>query len=101
VKVGESITTDHISPAGSIKKDSPAGEYLSEHGVEPRDFNSYGRAAGTTDVMMRGTFAQHPAAQRARARDRGLVDDPPAGRRGHVDLRRGRALSRRGRAARA
>jgi len=57
VKVGDSITTDHISPAGSIKKDSPAGEYLSEHGVEPRDFNSYGSRRGNHHVMMRGTFA--------------------------------------------
>ncbi|HEX3301212.1 MAG TPA: aconitate hydratase AcnA [Actinomycetota bacterium] len=57
VKVGDSITTDHISPAGSIKKDSPAGEYLSEHGVQPRDFNSYGSRRGNHHVMMRGTFA--------------------------------------------
>ncbi len=57
VKVGDSITTDHISPAGSIKKDSPAGEYLSDHGVEPRDFNSYGSRRGNHHVMMRGTFA--------------------------------------------
>jgi len=57
VKVGDSITTDHISPAGSIKKDSPAGEYLSECGVEPRDFNSYGSRRGNHHVMMRGTFA--------------------------------------------
>jgi len=57
VKVGDSITTDHISPAGSIKKDSPAGAYLSDHGVEPRDFNSYGSRRGNHHVMMRGTFA--------------------------------------------
>ena len=55
--VGDSITTDHISPAGSIKPDSPAGEYLLEHGVEPRDFNSYGARRGNHEVMMRGTFA--------------------------------------------
>jgi aconitate hydratase len=53
----DSITTDHISPAGSIKADSPAGEYLQEHGVEPREFNSYGARRGNHEVMMRGTFA--------------------------------------------
>jgi aconitate hydratase len=55
--VGDSITTDHISPAGSIKPDSPAGQYLIEHGVEQRDFNSYGSRRGNHEVMMRGTFA--------------------------------------------
>ena len=55
--LGDSVTTDHISPAGAIKKDSPAGEYLIEHGVEPRDFNSYGSRRGNHEVMMRGTFA--------------------------------------------
>ena len=54
---GDSITTDHISPAGNIKKDSPAGRYLITHGVEPRDFNSYGSRRGNDDVMVRGTFA--------------------------------------------
>jgi aconitate hydratase len=54
---GDSITTDHISPAGSIKKDSPAGKYLIERGVEPADFNSYGARRGNHEVMMRGTFA--------------------------------------------
>jgi aconitate hydratase len=53
----DSITTDHISPAGSIKKDSPAGKYLMEHGVQPVDFNSYGARRGNHEVMMRGTFA--------------------------------------------
>ena len=57
VKVGDSITTDHISPAGSIKVDAPAGEYLRERGVEPVDFNSYGARRGNHEVMMRGTFA--------------------------------------------
>jgi aconitate hydratase len=56
VWVGDSITTDHISPAGSIRVDSPAGRYLVEHGVEPRDFNSYGARRGNHEVMMRGTF---------------------------------------------
>ncbi|HXS41712.1 MAG TPA: aconitate hydratase AcnA [Stellaceae bacterium] len=54
---GDSITTDHISPASSIKKDSPAGQYLLEHQVRPQDFNSYGARRGTHQVMMRGTFA--------------------------------------------
>lgn len=56
-KLGDSVTTDHISPAGAIKKDSPAGRYLSEHGVENRDFNSYGSRRGNHEVMIRGTFA--------------------------------------------
>jgi aconitate hydratase len=51
------VTTDHISPAGSIKRDSPAGQYLQEHGVKPKDFNSYGSRRGNHEVMMRGTFA--------------------------------------------
>ncbi|HEX5036253.1 MAG TPA: aconitate hydratase AcnA [bacterium] len=55
--LGDSITTDHISPAGSIKKDSPAGKYLIEHGVSFEDFNSYGARRGNHEVMMRGTFA--------------------------------------------
>jgi aconitate hydratase len=55
--LGDSITTDHISPAGSIKKDSPAGKYLIEHGIEPKDFNSYGSRRGNHEVMVRGTFA--------------------------------------------
>ena len=55
--LGDSITTDHISPAGSIKVDSPAGRYLIERGVQPRDFNSYGARRGNHEVMMRGTFA--------------------------------------------
>jgi aconitate hydratase len=56
-KLGDSVTTDHISPAGSIKKDSPAGKYLIDHGVEFKDFNSYGSRRGNHEVMMRGTFA--------------------------------------------
>ena len=55
--LGDSVTTDHISPAGSIKKDSPAGKYLQEHGVKPGDFNSYGSRRGNHEVMVRGTFA--------------------------------------------
>ncbi len=56
-KLGDSVTTDHISPAGAIKKDSPAGKYLSDHGVDNRDFNSYGSRRGNHEVMIRGTFA--------------------------------------------
>jgi aconitate hydratase len=56
-KLGDSVTTDHISPAGSIKEDGPAGAYLKEHGVQKRDFNSYGSRRGNHEVMMRGTFA--------------------------------------------
>jgi aconitate hydratase len=55
--LGDSVTTDHISPAGSIKPDSPAGKYLTEHGVERKDFNSYGSRRGNHEVMIRGTFA--------------------------------------------
>jgi aconitate hydratase len=55
--LGDSVTTDHISPAGSIKADSPAGRYLQEHGVDRRDFNSYGSRRGNHEVMIRGTFA--------------------------------------------
>jgi aconitate hydratase len=55
--LGDSVTTDHISPAGSIKKDGPAGRYLQEHGVKPADFNSYGSRRGNHEVMVRGTFA--------------------------------------------
>jgi aconitate hydratase len=55
--LGDSVTTDHISPAGSIKVDSPAGAYLKEHGVAPKDFNSYGSRRGNHEVMIRGTFA--------------------------------------------
>ena len=57
VSLGDSVTTDHISPAGSIRPDSPAGRYLAEHGVEQREFNSYGSRRGNHEVMVRGTFA--------------------------------------------
>jgi aconitate hydratase len=56
-KLGDSVTTDHISPAGAIKTDSPAGRYLTEHGVDRKDFNSYGSRRGNHEVMIRGTFA--------------------------------------------
>ena len=55
--LGDSVTTDHISPAGAIKRDGPAGRYLIDHGVKPKDFNSYGSRRGNHEVMMRGTFA--------------------------------------------
>jgi aconitate hydratase len=57
VMLGDSVTTDHISPAGAIKPDSPAGRYLTEHGIERKDFNSYGSRRGNHEVMVRGTFA--------------------------------------------
>src|ERR1019366_7596498 len=59
-KLGDSVTTDHISPAGSIKRDGPAGRYLQEEGVAPRDFNSYGSRRGNHEGMMRGTLANIP-----------------------------------------
>ena len=57
LRLGDSVTTDHISPAGSIKADSPAGAYLADHGIDRRDFNSYGSRRGNHEVMIRGTFA--------------------------------------------
>src|SRR5918912_3043812 len=57
VMLGDSVTTDHISPAGAIKEDSPAGRYLKEHGIEKKQFNSYGSRRGNHEVMVRGTFA--------------------------------------------
>jgi aconitate hydratase len=57
IRVGDSVTTDHISPAGAIRPDSPAGKYLVERGVEPKEFNSYGSRRGNHEVMVRGTFA--------------------------------------------
>ncbi|MBE8528421.1 aconitate hydratase, partial [Amycolatopsis sp. H6(2020)] len=57
LKLGDSVTTDHISPAGSFKTDTPAGQYLTSHGVQRKDFNSYGSRRGNHEVMIRGTFA--------------------------------------------
>src|SRR5699024_10808301 len=57
LKLGDSVTTDHISPAGAFKSDTPAGKYLLEHGVARKDFNSYGSRRGNHEVMIRGTFA--------------------------------------------
>ena len=98
--LGDSITTDHISPAGSIQADSPAGKYLIAHGVQPKDFNSYGARRGNHEVMMRGTFREHPPPQSARAWHRRRLDRPSARRRADDHLRRGDEVSRRRRAAR-
>ena len=84
--LGDSVTTDHISPAGAIKKDSPAGEYLIEHGVEQRDFNSYGSRRGNHEVMMRGTFANIRLRNLLAPGHRGRLHEE--GRRGEADLRR-------------
>ncbi|SDM10621.1 aconitase [Franzmannia pantelleriensis] len=75
--LGDSVTTDHISPAGAIKPDSPAGRYLQEHGVKPVDFNSYGSRRGNHEVMMRGTFAN------VRIRNE-MLDDVEGGFTRHV-----------------
>ncbi len=101
-KLGDSVTTDHISPAGSIKKDGPAGAYLIEHGVEPREFNSYGSRRGNHEVMMRGTFANIRLRNQLAPGDRGRRDALPRRRlrRGDVDLRRGDEV-RGGRARRS
>ena len=72
LKLGDSVTTDHISPAGAIRSDTPAGQYLLEHGVAPLDFNSYGSRRGNHEVMIRGTFAN------IRLRNR-LLDDVEGG----------------------
>jgi aconitate hydratase len=77
--LGESITTDHISPAGAIKKSSPAGEWLMENGVEPRDFNSYGSRRGNHEVMMRGTFANVRLRNKLVDREGGWTRHMPSG----------------------
>ncbi len=87
--LGDSITTDHISPAGSIKKDSPAGKYLMAQGVQPADFNSYGARRGNHEVMMRGTFANIRLRNLlAPGTEGGYTTYQPGGRRDD-DLRRG------------
>jgi aconitate hydratase len=78
--LGDSVTTDHISPAGSIQRDGPAGLYLQEHGVQPRDFNSYGARRGNHEVMVRGTFAN------IRLRNQ-LLGGPGPGPQGGVTLK--------------
>ena len=77
--LGDSVTTDHISPAGSIKKDSPAGKYLQEHGVKPADFNSYGSRRGNHEVMVRGTFANVRLRNRLVATEGGFTRYLPTG----------------------
>ena len=96
LKLGDSVTTDHISPAGAIKKDSPAGSYLAEHGVEQRDFNSYGSRRGNHEVMIRGTFANiRLRNQLAPGTEGGVTRDFTAGRRGDDRVRGVRELPRR------
>ena len=95
-KLGDSVTTDHISPAGSIKRDGPAGLYLQEQGVAPRDFNSYGSRRGNHEVMMRGHVRQHPHQEPHRWRggplpEGGVTRHLPDGEQ-LVDLRRRDAL---------
>jgi len=77
--LGDSVTTDHISPAGSIKKDSPAGMYLQEHGVKPADFNSYGSRRGNHEVMVRGTFANVRLRNKLVATEGGFTRHLPTG----------------------
>jgi aconitate hydratase len=78
--LGDSVTTDHISPAGAIRADSPAGQYLRAHGVEPRDFNSYGSRRGNHEVMIRGTFANIRLRNRlAPGTEGGYTRHPPGG----------------------
>src|SRR5260370_8080359 len=78
--LGDSVTTDHISPAGAIRRDSPAGLYLQERGVKPRDFNSYGSRRGNHEVMVRGTFANIRLRNRlAPGTEGGLTPHPPDG----------------------
>ena len=99
VVIGDSVTTDHISPAGAIRPDSPAGKYLIEHGVERKDFNSYGSRRGNHEVMVRGTFANVRLRNLMVAGQRGDVDAARPERRRADDLRGVRALPRRGNAA--
>ena len=77
--LGDSVTTDHISPAGAIRKDSPAGRWLIENGVEPRDFNSYGSRRGNHEVMIRGTFANVRLRNRLVEREGGFTRHSPDG----------------------
>ncbi len=77
--LGDSVTTDHISPAGSIKKDGPAGKYLIAHGVQPADFNSYGSRRGNHEVMVRGTFANVRLRNRMVATEGGFTRHLPDG----------------------
>jgi aconitate hydratase len=84
-QLGDSVTTDHISPAGSIKADSPAGAYLQEHGVDPKDFNSYGSRRGNHEVMIRGTFANiRLRNQLAPGTEGGVSVHQPSGEQGSI-----------------
>jgi aconitate hydratase len=78
--LGDSVTTDHISPAGAIKKDSPAGKWLIDHGVDVRDFNSYGSRRGNHEVMIRGTFANIRLRNRLVDREGGYTRHFPDGK---------------------
>ena len=98
--LGDSITTDHISPAGSIKKEAPAGEYLLEHQVRQAEFNSYGARRGHHEVMVRGTFANIRIRNEMVPGVEGGMTQSHARRQGDADLRRGHAVPARGRAAR-
>ncbi len=85
--LGDSVTTDHISPAGSIKGGTPAAQYLDEHGVDKKDYNSYGSRRGNHEVMIRGHVRQHPVAQpAARRRVRRVHPRLHQGRRAGVHL---------------
>ncbi len=79
VMAGDSVTTDHISPAGAIKKDSPAGKYLQQKEVDPRDFNSYGSRRGNHEVMMRGTFANVRLRNELSEKEGGWTTHQPSG----------------------
>ena len=97
--LGDSVTTDHISPAGTIAATSPAGKYLQEHGVQPVDFNSYGARRGNDRVMTRGTFANIRIRNLlAPGTEGGVTRHLPDGA-GDADLRRGNEVQGRGRAA--
>ena len=91
--LGDSVTTDHISPAGSIAKDSPAGKYLIAHHVAPPDFNSYGSRRGNDRVMIRGTFANIRIRNHWHPAPKGGVDATSARRPTNDDLRRVREVS--------
>ena len=98
--LGDSVTTDHISPAGSIPKDTPAGRYLMAQGVEPKDFNSYGARRGNHEVMVRGTLANIRLRNQLAPGDRRRLDRAPARGRADVHLRRFHRVPQGRRAAR-
>ena len=82
--LGDSVTTDHISPAGSISKDSPAGKYLVEHGISPADFNSFGSRRGNHEVMMRGTFGNNRIRNLMVSREGGYTIHIPSATEGNI-----------------